>query len=90
MQAVSIDFRGDHITWADQCVRIGPDCDISYVTEMFAAPADYDTTAKILAKLNTLPAPISVVTGQPVFLDSILGREVQIMRFFAQNAGLPA
>jgi len=39
---------------------------------LFAVPADYDTAAKIITKVNTQPL-MSAVTGQSVFIDKILG-----------------
>ena len=52
--------------------RIGPNCAFNYPTELFATPADYDTAAKILAKVNDPPLT-SAVTGISVLIDKILG-----------------
>jgi len=77
IQATSIMWQGENITWDKQCLKFGPNCFIEHVLEVFAAPADYDTRAKIVAKVNTVPAPVSVATGRPINVDSVLGGVVR-------------
>lgn len=73
IEATSIVYEGTDITWDDQCYKIGPTCSINHPLKAFAAPADYDTKAEILDKLNTQPAPVDLATGRPMFLDSVIG-----------------
>ena len=73
IEATSIMYEGKNVTWNDQCYKFGPSCAISHPLKAFGSAADYDSEAKILAKMNTKPAPVDLVTGQPLFLGSIVG-----------------
>jgi len=73
IEATSIMWDGKNITWEEQCYRIGPSCTISHPLKAFANPADYDTKAKILATMNTKPAPLDLVTSRDIYLDSVVG-----------------
>ena len=50
---------------------VGTACVMSHINQAFAAATDRDTVAEIFAKVNA--APTSVVTGQSINLDAVLG-----------------
>jgi hypothetical protein len=90
IEATSIMWDGKNITWEEQCYRIGPSCTISHPLKAFANPADYDTKAKILATMNTKPAPLDLVTSRDIYLDSVVGGITKAgSRVESPSGGLP-
>ena len=71
VEATTVEWEGATLSWEDQCFKIGAACVISHINQAFAAATDRDTVAEIFAKVNA--APTSVVTGQPINLDAVLG-----------------
>ena len=71
IEATAVQWDGATLAWDDQCFKIGPTCAITHITQAFAAPADYDTEAEILAVVNG--APTNLASGRPINVDAAVG-----------------
>ena len=72
IEAATVQWEGATLTWREQCFKIGPDCVLSHLGQIFSSTTQYDSTASILTAVNTVPL-VNANTAMPINLDAIIG-----------------